>query len=275
MTTTSLRATLAAAAFLCTAAGSAGAADLLLPPQVPAPPGWIVTVTGNLKVGPTYPGADDFSVLGFPSFDIRRVGEPKRFSTPDDGFSLTVYENSGFRFGLAGRFRGGRYLSDDRRLFGFKDVNWAVEPGVFLEFWPLEMIRLRAELRHGVNGHHGFVADLGLDGVARYGRFTFAAGPRLALGDSDFARTYFGVTPAESALNGLVPAYRPSGGATSVGLASSLSYDWSEQWSSTVSVSYARLVGDAADSPIVKRFGSENQFTFGASLSYSFTTSGW
>ena len=41
------------------------------------------------------------------------------------------------------------------------------------------------------------------------------------------------------------------------------------------SASYARVVGDAADSPIVRRFGSENQFSFGASISYSFTTSGW
>ena len=44
---------------------------------------------------------------------------------------------------------------------------------------------------------------------------------------------------------------------------------------STVSASYSRLVSDAADSPIVKSFGSENQFTVGVSLSYSFVTSGW
>jgi MipA family protein len=35
------------------------------------------------------------------------------------------------------------------------------------------------------------------------------------------------------------------------------------------------LVGDAADSPIAKRFGSEHPFTVGASLSYSFATTGW
>ena len=33
-----------------------------------------------------------------------------------------------------------------------------------------------------------------------------------------------------------------------------------------------RLVGDAADSPIVKRFGSENQFGFGLTAAYSFST---
>ena len=115
----------------------------------------------------------------------------------------------------------------------------------------------------------------GLDEQLRFGAFTLSGGPRIALGDGDFTRTYFGVRPFEAVLNGALPAYRPSGGVTSVGLATALSYDWSPQWSSTVSASYSRLVSDAADSPIVKRFGSENQFTFGASLSYSFAVSGW
>jgi outer membrane protein len=108
--------------------------------------------------------------------------------------------------------------------------------------------------------------------VQRFGAVTLSAGPRLALGDSEFTRTYFGVTPAEAALNGQVVPYRPSGGVTSVGATAAVSYDWSQQWSTTAFVSYKRLVGDAADSPIVKRFGSENQVGLGLTLSYSFET---
>jgi outer membrane scaffolding protein for murein synthesis (MipA/OmpV family) len=251
-----------------------GSAADPLPAAPVSAPGWILTVTGNVRVGPRYPGSQDFSFLGFPSFGLRRVGEPKRFSTPDDGLSVPLYDTAALRVGIAGRFRGGRYFGDDRRLFGFEDVKWAVEPGLFVEFWPSEMLRLRTEVRYGVNGYNGFVGDVGVDGVLRYGQFTFAAGPRLSWGDQEFTSTYFGVTPLESAINGLVPPYRPSGGVTSAGLATSLSYDFSEQWSTTVSASFARLVGDAADSPIVERFGSENQFSVGASVSYSFST-GW
>ena len=124
--------------------------------------------------------------------------------------------------------------------------------------------------RHGINGYDGFVADFGLDVVQRYGAFMVSVGPRLALGDSSFTRTYFGVTPFEAAVNGQVTAYRPSGGITSVGVTSGLTYDWSDQWSTTGFVSYKRLVSDAADSPIVKRFGSENQVSLGLTASYSF-----
>ena len=251
---------------------SAQAADPVFTMPSGIPSGWIVTLKGNLRVGPSYPGADDFSFFGFPSASFRRAGTVERFSAPDDGLSLSFVDESALRVGAVGRFLGGRYLQDDRRLFGLRKIDWAVEPGVFVEYWPLEFLRARAELRHGINGHDGFVADLGLDVVQRFGRVTLSAGPRLALGDGEFTRTYFGVTPAEAALNGQVAPYRPSGGITSVGATAAVSYDWSQEWSSTAFVTYKRLVGDAADSPIVERFGSENQVGLGLTLSYSFET---
>ncbi|HEX2134629.1 MAG TPA: MipA/OmpV family protein [Microvirga sp.] len=260
----------------------ARAADPLSARGAPAPvlpsmvsPGLIVTLTGNALVGPTYPGSDEVGVLAYPSLSFRRVGEPKRFTTPDDGLTLPFYDTPAFRVGAVGRFRGGRYLETDRRLFGLDDVRWAVEPGLFAEFWPVSFLRTRVEVRRGFNGHEGFVADLGADLVQRFGAATFSVGPRVALGDGEFARTYFGVTAAESAINRLLPPYRPSGGVTSVGALAALSVDWSERWSTTVSASYARLVGDAAESPIVRQVGSKDQFTVGASVSYSFALDGW
>lgn len=237
-----------------------------------APAGWIVTLKGNLRVGPEYPGAEDFGIVAFPSLSFRRAGTPERFSAPDDGLSFSFLEESALRIGVVGRFQGGRYLEDDRRLFGLEKIDWAVEPGIFVEYWPVEFLRARAEIRRGFGGHEGFVADLGLDVVQRFGAFTVSVGPRLALGDNEFTRTYFGVTPLEAALNGQVTAYRPSGGLTSVGATAGATYEWSPQWATTAFVSYKRLVGDAADSPIVKRFGSENQVGFGLTVSYSFET---
>jgi outer membrane scaffolding protein for murein synthesis (MipA/OmpV family) len=273
----------AAAGALLVSSGVPGfAADLPYAPRASAPvapyavpAGWIVTVTGNAVLGPSYPGSDEFSFVGYPSLSFRRVGEPKRFSTPDDGLSVSLYDTPAVRFGIVGRFRGGRDLDSDRRLLGLDEVDWAVEPGVFAEYWPVHFLRTRAEVRRGFNGHEGFVADFGADVVQRFGAMTLSVGPRLSLGDQEFTRTYFGVTAAESTRNGLLPAYRPSGGITSVGALASLSVDWSEQWSTTVSASYARLVRDAAESPIVRQFGSRDQFTVGASLSYSFSIAGW
>lgn len=253
-----------------TAIISAQAADPTFTQLPEAPSDWIVTLKANLRAQPRYPGADDLSFVGYPSLSIRRAGTVERFSAPDDGLSFSFLDDSAFRLGVVGRFQGGRYLQDDRRLVGLNKIKWTVEPGVFVEYWPVEFLRARAELRHGINGHDGFVADLGIDLVQTYGAFTLSVGPRLSLGDSEFTRTYFGVTPAEAALNGQVEAYRPSGGITSVGALASATYVWSEQWATTAFVSYNRLVGDATDSPIVREFGSENQFGLGLTVSYSF-----
>ncbi|WP_210493871.1 MipA/OmpV family protein [Microvirga antarctica] len=261
---------LAATAAMAVSASPALAADPVFTALPTNPNGWIVTVKGNAQIGTSYPGSDKMDFVAFPSFSFRRAGTPVRYSAPDDGVSFAFVEQSGLTLGVVGRYEGGRYLSSDRRLFGLNKIDWAVEPGLFVEYWPVEFLRARAEIRYGINGYEGFVGDIGLDVVQRYGAFIVSVGPRVALGGNSFTRTYFGVTPYEAFLNGQVTAYRPSGGITSVGATTGLTYDWSSQWSTTAFVTYKRLVGDAGDSPIVKRFGSENQFGLGMTVSYSF-----
>jgi outer membrane scaffolding protein for murein synthesis (MipA/OmpV family) len=257
---------------------SAGlAADLgAPPPPPPAPPaGWIVTVKATGEVSPTFIGSDRYSFIGWPSLSFRRVGEPVRFSAPDDGVDFSLYDTSWFRIGPVARYRGGRYSGSEGRLTGLEDVKWSIEPGVFVELWPTDQIRARMEIRYGINGYNGFVGDVGLDFVQPYGRFTFAIGPRLAWGDTDFTRAFFGVTPLEASINGLVTPYRPTGGVTSVGVAGSIGYAWSDAWTTTLFGGYERLVSDAADSPIVKNLGSRDQFSVGLSLAYSFQFNGF
>ncbi|MBF9235308.1 MipA/OmpV family protein [Microvirga alba] len=234
------------------------------------PTGWIITLTGYGEVGPRYPGSDKFSVFGYPSIDYRRVGEPARWSAPDDGIDFAVLDWPNFRAGPVVRFEGGRYYGSERQLFGLRKVNWSIEPGLFAEYWPANWLRARAEVRYGVNGYDGFVGDLEVDLVRREGLYTFSIGPRVSFGDSNFARAYFSVTPFEASLNGLVTPFKAKGGVTSAGVLASASYAWSEQWTTTVYAGYRRLIGDAADSPITRRLGSADQFLVGASLSYSF-----
>ena len=56
----------------------------------------------------------------------------------------------------------------------------------------------------------------------------------------------------------------------SAGLLGSASYKWNDTWSTTGYAGYNRLVDQAAASPIPRRLGSLDQFTVGASVSYSF-----
>jgi outer membrane protein len=75
----------------------------------------------------------------------------------------------------------------------------------------------------------------------------------------------------EAALASGLPAYRPDGGVYAVAATSGLSYQFSPRWGAFGFAQYERLVGDAADSPIVRDLGSRNQFSGGIGLSYTFT----
>jgi outer membrane protein len=81
-------------------------------------------------------------------------------------------------------------------------------------------------------------------------------------------RTYFGVTPAESARSGL-NAYNPGSGIKGAGLEVSARYEFTQQWALVGLAYYERLIGGAAASPVVK-VGDENQFTAKLGLSYKF-----
>ena len=254
---------------LTTAAGAQEGRAALTDPT-PAS-GWIITLGGTLQFGPKYDGASSFGPSFVPSFSWRRVGEPAGFSAPDDSLDYALYETDRFSFGVAGDFKSGRYSGSNNRLFGLRDVPWTVEAGVFAEYWPiLERLRTRVEIRQGFHGHHGVVADLSADWVERFGRFTLSGGPRLSLGSASYMRRNFGITPEESAVNGYLAPYRPTGGAKSIGLASAIDYRWSEQWSTTLFARYDRLMREAERSPLVSVVGQRDQFTVGIGASYSF-----
>ena len=256
------------------------AADLgaVLPRPMPTfaqvdPSTWVVTVSGSLQVVPRYPGARNYTAVGYPSIDIRRLGEPRRFSAPDDGFSLSLYDDPVFRIGPTARIVPGRYYGDDRRhLFGFRDARFAVEPGVFAEFYPVPFIRTRVEVRQGIYGHHGTVGSVAADYLIPTEKLLFSIGPRFNIGDASFARKYFGVSPAEAALNGRITSYDPRS-FYSAGVLGAVTYTQNETWAYTAFAGYTRILGASGNSPLVRRpFGSPDQFQFGIKIDYSFTT---
>lgn len=240
--------------------------------QPDAGPDWIVTVGVGTQYGPTYEGASKTSVTVLPSdFDIRRAGEAPGWGAPDDAFSFSVFESHGFAIGPAADFRGGRSRSDERDLTGVHTVPATLDAGLFMEYWLIEnQLRARAEVRQAVRAGQGLVADFSADWVQPYDAFTFSIGPRLSVGNGTYMRSSFGVTERDAARNGQVIPYDPSAGIKAYGALASVSYQFSPAWKATLYDKYERLTGDAADSPVTKRFGSLNQNTVGLSLSYSF-----
>jgi len=243
-------------------------------PAVPAraadPNGWTVTLGVKAGVLPDYEGSNRYVFRPLPLFDIRQTGTPPRFKSPRESIGLGLYEQGPFRAGLVGKIRFQRKESDDADLRGLGDVDWGVEVGGFVDYWMLDWLRARGELRQGIGAHHGLVSDILVDAVWRpMPMLTLSGGPRMTIQSKKAVEPYFDISPAQSAASGL-PIYTTSGGVTSWGLGGQARYDWSPQWSTYLYVEYQRLVGDVGNAPIVAIRGARDQFDGGIGVTYSF-----
>ncbi len=228
----------------------------------------IVTVGAGAQYLPAYPGADNYEIAPLFTGGSRREGDPINARGPDDGFGFSLTGRGGpIEIGPMVQFQGERSDEDVGAPVG--EVDFTVEPGVFVNLNVSPNIRLRAEARKGVNGHEGFVGDVGADLFVRGPNTVFSIGPRLRLADEDYMQAYFGVTPAAALATGL-PTFAPEGGVRAYGAIASLTHEFNRTLGVYAYAGYDRLTGDAEDSPIVQAFGSRDQFSVGLALTFNF-----
>lgn len=261
-------AALAGAAAIALSASPAAAQD-----DEPESGDWVVSLGAGPRVTPKYPGADNYGVGVMPIFGLQREGEPLPIEAPDEGAGfgfLGLFGNgdSAFDFGPTVQFQNKRQEEDVGAPVG--EVDFTVEAGAFAQVLLGDVFRLRVEGRKGLGGHDGWVGDILADFVIRdEGTYVFTIGPRARWADNDYHDAYFSVTPGVAAAAGL-PVFNADDGFYSVGAYAGLTYMLSRNWGLYGYAGYDRLVGDAADSPIVRTFGSRDQFSGGIGLFYSF-----
>jgi len=240
-------------------------------PGLPSPSGgWTATVGLGAEYKPEYEGSKHDKVSPVPIFAIRRAGSAERFRAPNDSSSIALFDFGNLRAGPALKFRSARDGNSYSELNGLGKVSATVELGGFLEYYPVDWFRTRIEVRQGIGGHTGIVSNLSADAIIPLSdRLTISGGPRFTVETAKAVEPYFGITSVQSIASGL-PMFEAKGGAHSAGAGVQVSYRLTPQWELHSYVEYARLLGDAASSPLVKLRGSENQTTIGIGASYSF-----
>lgn len=230
---------------------------------------WTVTVGAKTTAAPPYEGADHSAIRFTPTLSIRPADRPYRFTPPDGGTQLTVISTNHLEFGPMARFRASR--DNTGSLRGLDKIKWAAEPGVFADLWPFDWLRLHGEVRHGVGGHHGLVADTGFDLVHMTRKWDASIGGRTGWGDMSYLNDYFGVTPLEAARSPLInAAYTPGGGRRYEGVTLAGAYHLTTRIKIRGFVGYQRLAEKAGDSPIVALAGSRDQYSGSLGVTYDF-----
>jgi MipA family protein len=230
---------------------------------------WIVSLGIGPRVDPEYLGSDSYGFGPMPIFGLRREGAPIAFEAPDEGAGFGFLGNdSAFDFGPTLQFQSKRDEEEVGAPVG--EVDFTVEAGAFAHLFLGDNFRLRLEGRKGLGGHDGWVGDALADFVLRdRDTYVFSIGPRARWSDNNYHDSYFSVTPAVAAATGL-PVFDADDGFYAVGVQAGLTYMLSDSWGLYTFAGYDRLVGDAADSPIVRTFGSRDQFSGGIGIFYNF-----
>jgi outer membrane protein len=259
-----------ASAALTLAASAATAADIPprpapMPVVVERPHDLVIELGAGAQVRPDYPGSKNYEVwpTGFVTLHYLQLpgfGVVKNARTNDQGWS----------FGPSFNWQSKRKTSDFPELFGLNDIDSTFELGAKVGY-TFQFVRPWVAARYGLGGHSGVVGETGLDFIFRpSSAFEWTVGPRATFANRDYMQTYFGVTPAEAALSGTLAAYAPGGGFKSFGAEFTARYEFAPQWAVRGEFIYDKLIGDAADSPIVQ-VGDANQYTAKLGLTYTFS----
>jgi MipA family protein len=244
------------------------------------PQGWSFTVGAGMVYAPVYLGADSYALSALPN--IRITYADKFFFSINDGVGYNVINQGGWRIGPIGRYDFGRSEDGDSPfriagektddLRGLGDIDGTVELGGFLEY-SFDRFTAKVELRQGVNGHEGFVGDAEVrysQEITGLGRpIILSVGPNLKFAGSNYNGAYFGIDAGQSARSGLA-RYDAGAGVVSYGVGGAVIVPIRDAISMAVFAGYNRLASEAADSPLVKTRGSNNQAAIGISVGYAF-----
>jgi MipA family protein len=219
---------------------------------------------------PRYPGSRDDFTRGLPlaSVSYSRYfigGVPGGAAAAGVGAYLVKTEQWSVGLDVGADARKPRRASDDPVLHGWGDIPGTANGGIFTSY-NLGWLSVHGSV--SVRGHdEGTMASLGAE--AKYQpmqRLTLTIGPKVTWVNQQYAMTFFGIDAAQSEIAGIAP-HQARSGINSVGGSAGGSFLLTDRWSLAAFVSYGRLQGDAADSPVTT---DKNQGVFGAFVMYRF-----
>ena len=222
------------------------------------------SLLGGVAAAPDYPGSKNYGATPLAGFTFGSL----KYGGLAMGSGIGEIPENGLKFGGSFRIIGSRRVSNNPELVGLADLSTAVELGLGVTYQETNW-NIFGQVRQGFGGHHGVTGTIGSDLIFRPNdRLTIAGGPRINLGDSEYANTYFGVA-APTANFG---AFNASGGVLGAGVSVRATYKMTDKWALEGTASYEKLMNDAKDSTITQSVtGSEDQWKVGLGLSRAFT----
>ena len=209
------------------------------------------TVGLAVVAGHAYMGSDERRTRAYPAIDYRWASG--WFAGTTNGVGYNFSRQAGVQYGVRLTADFGRDESRSAVLRGLGDVDARPEIGAFYNLQPTAHTFLTSSLRYGAGqGRDGLLLDLGAGLNAQVApAWRLGAGVAATWANAAYTQSYFGVDAAQAARSGR-GVYTAGAGVRDVRVSVSATYAITPRASATAALSYSRLQGDAARSPIVR-----------------------
>ncbi|WP_430388382.1 MipA/OmpV family protein [Dyella sp. 20L07] len=188
-----------------------------------------------------------------------------------DGLTVDLIHSGKWRGGLYGNYLWGRDRQElGPKLGGIVDsLSPRLNGGGYLEYQATTQLNLGATLSHDTKGAGAYLnmyADYDLPVI---GYLNHSVQLQWQLMNGPAMRRFFQVTPEQANELGVTP-WSPGNGSEEIGFEYDAYMPTSLHTGFAFAINYTRLLGDAADSPLVRHFGSPNQLTTTVAFVYRF-----
>jgi outer membrane scaffolding protein for murein synthesis (MipA/OmpV family) len=224
---------------------------------------WSIRIGALGLYKPEYEGSDEYEVKGLPIIDI--TWRDRFFLSPRKGLGAYLWNRDDVELGVSISYSFGRDEDDSDDLEGLGDIYGGTAANVLFK-WRYDEFSLDARYEHQFTGTDtGFQVHLGVGYNVRLGRkIMLKPSAKTTYTSSEYMNEYFSISKSQSSRSGL-SVYDTDPGFKSVGFHLLSIYSINRNWGVQAMARYGRLIGDAADSPVVK---DENQYLLGLGLSY-------
>jgi outer membrane scaffolding protein for murein synthesis (MipA/OmpV family) len=224
-----------------------------------------LSVGGGVAYAPDYEGSDDYELALIPYAELSLYDGLATLSP--GGLEVTAPLGSNIFVGAGLGYDGGRDEGDNDALNGLGDVDGSFI-GSISGGLALGPAQLGLTFTHDLgSGHEGYTVDLdantGFEIIEDKANISLGVGATWA--SKNYTEAYFGISAAQAAASGL-NQFNTSAGLKSSGVRAGAGYALTDYASLQLELGYLRLLGDAADSPIVDQLGSQDQFFTGLVL---------
>jgi outer membrane protein len=223
----------------------------------------------GLAFVPDYEGSEDYKAI--PIINARfNLNNNMYIGFLGNAFRANLVPSQEWNAGPLLRYRPERSDVENDQVDSMEKVDAAIEAGGFLSYNLPDWTFSISAAQDIAGSHDGFLLDLGVG----Y-RYKLQAETMLTLNaqttfaSNDYMQTYFSVDQGDAARSGL-RTYDADAGFKDFGVGIALQHAYSRNWGVVGVIRYSRLLGDAADSPVVDDAGSENQLLTGVFVNYSF-----